>query len=94
MKPIDFPESNTIFAKNQPEYLQLPAHRTSDGVVTTCYILTWKERFAMLFGGKLWHRKNKRKDLDRCNEICHHLGCEFIILREGVGGIYLPEHIC
>ncbi len=54
MKALDFPESNTIFAKNQPEYLQLPAHRTNDGVVTTCYELTWKEKFAILFGAKLW----------------------------------------
>jgi len=41
-----------------------------------------------------WHRRNKQKDLDRCNEIRHHLGCEIIILREGVGGTYLPEYLC
>ena len=54
MRAIDFPESNTVFAKNQPEYLQLPAHRDNQGVVTSCYELTWKERFAILFGGKVW----------------------------------------
>ena len=41
-----------------------------------------------------WHRRNKQKDIDRCNEIVHHLGCNFIILREEVGGNYLPERIC
>jgi hypothetical protein len=55
MKPVEFPEHNTVFAKDQPEYLPLPAYRESaNGMVTTCWELTWKERFAMLFGGKLW----------------------------------------
>lgn len=40
-----------------------------------------------------WHRKNKKKDLDRCNEIMHHLGCKVIILREEIGGGYLPEYL-
>ena len=54
MKAIEFSEANTVFAKNQPEYLQLPAYRSPEGVVVTCYQLTWKERFAILFGGKIW----------------------------------------
>ena len=54
MRAIEFPEANTIFAKNQPQYLQLPAHRSNDGTVTTCYKLTWRERVAILFGGELW----------------------------------------
>lgn len=54
MKAIEFKEANTIFAKDQPQYLQLPAHRDGSGVVTTCYELTLKERFAILFGGKVW----------------------------------------
>ncbi len=41
-----------------------------------------------------WHRKNKKKDVDRMNEIVHHLHCDFVILREEIGGGYLPEHIC
>ena len=40
-----------------------------------------------------WHRKNKKKDIDRCNEIRYHLGCDFIILNEEVGGSYLPEYL-
>lgn len=55
MKPVEFAEANTVFAKEQPQYLQLPAHRDSrNGMVTSCWELTWKEKFAILFGGKLW----------------------------------------
>lgn len=45
------------------------------------------------FENNHWHRKNKKKDIDRCKEICQYLGCNFIILREEVGGNYLSEHI-
>ena len=54
MKAIEFPEANTIFAKDQAQYLHLPAHRDTKGLVTSCYELTWKERFAILIGGKVW----------------------------------------
>ncbi len=54
MKAIEFPEANSIYAKNQPEYLGLPAHKTPDGIVTSCYELTWKERLQVLFGAKIW----------------------------------------
>ena len=30
MKPIEFPEQNVVFAKDQLEYNPLPAHRTED----------------------------------------------------------------
>jgi hypothetical protein len=43
MKPTDFPGHNVVFAKDQPEYLPLPAHRTSDGEVTSCWELTEEE---------------------------------------------------
>lgn len=54
MKAIDFPESNAIYAKNQPEYLQLPSYKTSGGIVTTCYRLTFREVLRLLFGAKIW----------------------------------------
>lgn len=54
MKPIEFPEQNVVFAKDQPEYIPLPAHRTVEGEVITCWALTWRERFALLFTGRLW----------------------------------------
>lgn len=56
MKPIPFKESNVVFAKNQPEYLPLPAHKTELGEVITCWELTWIERFELLWTGRLWLR--------------------------------------
>ena len=54
MNPVKFPESNITFAKNQPEYLPLPAYRDEYGRVITCWQLSWKERIEILFKGKLW----------------------------------------
>lgn len=47
MKPINFKEQNTVFAENQPEYLALPAWRSSRGVVVSCwgYLLLKELRF-------------------------------------------------
>lgn len=44
----------TVFAKNQPEYLQLPAYVDPDGTVVTRWQLTWRERARIVFGGTLW----------------------------------------
>jgi len=54
MKPIDFPEKNCVYAENQPEYLPLPVHKTEDGIVTSCWKLSFDERIKVLFGGKIW----------------------------------------
>jgi hypothetical protein len=54
MKPIEFKEQNIIFAKNQKEYLPLPAFVKVDGDVISCWRLSFKERFKILFTGKLW----------------------------------------
>jgi hypothetical protein len=59
MKLIQFPEQTTIIAKDQPEYLPLPAHRfanDSQGRIAFCWSLSFKERIAVLFTGKLWHQ--------------------------------------
>jgi hypothetical protein len=56
MRPIPFEESNVTFAKDQPEYLPLPAHLTGAGEVITCWELTWLERIKLLFSGKIWLR--------------------------------------
>lgn len=37
MKPIEFEGQNVIYAKDQPEYNPLPAHRGPDGTVTSCW---------------------------------------------------------
>lgn len=44
----------TEYAKDQEEYITLPAHRQPDGTVTTRWSLTWKERFLIAIGGSLW----------------------------------------
>ena len=54
MKPIDFPGANHTFAKNQPQYTQLPAFVSVDGTVTSCWSLSLKERVRMLLTGRLW----------------------------------------
>ena len=56
MKPIEFKEQNVVFAKDQPEYLPLPAFKNAspEGEVISCWKLSFKERLRILFNGKLW----------------------------------------
>lgn len=56
MKPIKFKHHNTVFAKDQPEYLPLPALRldTPQGEVISCWKLSFKERLKILFTGRMW----------------------------------------
>lgn len=42
------------YAKDQPEYLNLPAHVDEHGRVTTRWKLTWRERLRILLYGNLW----------------------------------------
>jgi len=58
MELKSFPEVNTVFAKDQPQYRPLPAHRdmSDEGTITFCWKLTWRERFAVLFGGVIWQQ--------------------------------------
>lgn len=56
MRPIEFPEQTTVFAKNQPEYAPLPAWADGQEVIT-CWRPTLGERFRLLFGGNLWLRQ-------------------------------------
>jgi len=59
MNPIQFPEQNTMVAKDQPEYLDLPAYWSpaSDGEVISCWRLTFWERIRVLLTGRLWLRQ-------------------------------------
>lgn len=43
-----------VYAKDQPEYLPLPAYRTGDGTVVTRWRLSWSERIRVLLGGSVW----------------------------------------
>ena len=56
MRPIEFKGSNTIFAKDQPEYLPLPAYKSNnkEGEVTSCWKLSLKERFKVLLRGRMY----------------------------------------
>jgi hypothetical protein len=57
MKPTTFKQQNIVFAEDQPQYLPLPAYRTRDGEVTTCWKLTWWDRLCLLVTGRLWLRQ-------------------------------------
>jgi len=56
MKPVKFKESNVVFAKDQPEYMPLPAFKakTPQGEVVSCWNLSLRERIRVLFNGKIW----------------------------------------
>jgi hypothetical protein len=56
MKPTEFKEQNVVFAKDQPEYMPLPALKleTPEGEVISCWRMSFKERIKVLFTGKVW----------------------------------------
>ncbi len=57
MKPIKFKQCNTDYAEYQDEFQTLPAYidnQFPDGCVTSCWQLTWSERFILFWQGKLW----------------------------------------
>jgi hypothetical protein len=54
MKPIMFKQANTTFAKDQKEYIPLPAHRTENGIVTSCWKLSLFESIKLLFTKKIY----------------------------------------
>lgn len=56
MKPIKFKESNVVYAKNQSEYQELPAYRSPDGQVITCWQLSFIERIKVILKGQIWLR--------------------------------------
>lgn len=57
MKLIEFPQQTIIIAKDQPEYLPLPAFQFNDaqGTIVCCWKLSFKERLKLMFTGKIWH---------------------------------------
>lgn len=58
MKLIEFPEQTVVIAKDQPQYLPLPAYRFNDpeGRICCCWSLTWRDRLRVLFTGRIWHQ--------------------------------------
>jgi len=57
MKPISFPQQNCIYAKDQIKFLPLPVYKDPDGQVISCWALTLRERFKLLFTGRMWWRQ-------------------------------------
>jgi len=56
MKPVNFPEHNKIYAKDQKEYLPLPVHESdiNGGMTISCWQLSFIEKIKIMFSGKLW----------------------------------------
>ena len=56
MRPVKFKHQNTIFAKGQPEYEQLPTLliKGHEGYVISCWKLSFLERIQVLFFGRIW----------------------------------------
>lgn len=54
MTPASFPEQTVIFAKDQPQYLALPAHVSAHGVVTTCWEFSVEELCVLLKTKRIW----------------------------------------
>ena len=54
MKAVRFKEQTTTYGRHQPEHFPLPAHKSKDGVATTCWKLGLKERLRVLFTGKVF----------------------------------------
>jgi len=54
MNIIRFKECNSTYAENQPEYLPLPAYKSKDGIVVSCWKMEFFERIIALFTGKVY----------------------------------------
>ncbi len=54
MKAIEFEQHNVVFAKDQKEYLPLPAHAQNNGLVTFCMELFPINIQALKKSGKIW----------------------------------------
>lgn len=54
MKAIEFEEQNVVFAKDQPQYKPLPAFRTEEGIVVTCWEPTEEEILKLIETRKIY----------------------------------------
>lgn len=66
MKSINFPQANTILAKDQPEYEPLHVHVDQDdptGPVTACMELTDEEIAEIIATKRIWHTQLTFGDL-------------------------------
>lgn len=59
MTPIEFEGQTVVIAKDQPQYLPLPARRVAndpEGRVTCCWQLTPEERAVVARTGQIWQQ--------------------------------------
>jgi hypothetical protein len=59
MKLVEFPQQTVVIAKDQPQYIPMPAYQAQDdvtGLNICCWKLSWRERLKLLVTGKIWHR--------------------------------------
>ncbi len=56
MKPVEFKHQNTVIAKDQPQYMRLPALKIDNpgGEVISCWEMSFKDRLKVLFTGRIW----------------------------------------
>jgi hypothetical protein len=54
MKPVSFPQATVVYAKDQPEYVPLPAHVSIHGVVTSCWELSNEELAEIILTRRIW----------------------------------------
>lgn len=54
MLPVAFPGVNATYAKDQPEYIPLPVFKRHDGLVLSCWRMSWRERLRVLLTGRVW----------------------------------------
>jgi len=72
MKPISFPEQTTVIARDQPEYLPLPAWQNHEETISV-WSFTWRERLKMLWTGRLYLRQlNFRRPLQPQSPQVHY----------------------
>lgn len=50
----EFQDKEIVYAKDQPEYIPLPVHRTPEGIVLTRWHLTDSEREAVAAGADIF----------------------------------------
>lgn len=54
MKPIEFDGCNAVYGKDQEGVIPLPVCKFENGELVTCWRLSWKEMFKLLFRRKIW----------------------------------------
>lgn len=58
MKPVKFKDQNIVMGENQSEFLPLPAHRSDDGEVTSCWELDEEELAAIQVSRRIYLKQH------------------------------------